>query len=135
MCYRYRGAKSAFFITSISIIKIMTKTTTFLTTLAVLAITAFAVIGTTSTSAQAQNTQCWHKWLISYGSYTTTNRINNNAGYQGIEVYNGTNKIMHWFSNKDTLHYYYQNGVQECDKNGGWRINCCLLYTSDAADE
>ena len=43
--------------------------------------------------------------------------------YQGIEVYNGTNKIMHWFSNRDTVHYLYANGVQECDKNGGLRTN------------
>ena len=30
---------------------------------------------------------------------------------------------MHWFSKKDTLHYFYTNGVEECDKNGGHRLN------------
>ena len=81
----------------------------------------------TGTTTQTQNTLCWDKWLGGYGSYPTTSNINNNAGYEGIELYNGSNKIMHWFSKKDTLHYYYTNGVQECDKNGGHRLNWVLV--------
>ena len=104
----------------------MTKVlTTSMGIIAVLVITALAVIGTTSTSAQAQNTQatCWDRWIGHYSSYSTTSNINNNAGYEGIELHNGDNKIMHWFSKKDTLHYFYTNGVEECDKNGGYRLS------------
>ena len=103
----------------------MTKTlTTSISIIAVLIITAFAGL-TTTTTAEAQTTQtsCWDRWLSHYSSYSTTSNINNNAGYQGIELYNGDNKIMHWFSKKDTLHYFYTNGVEECDKNGAHRLN------------
>ena len=34
---------------------------------------------------------------------------------------------MHWFSKKDTLHYFYTNGVEECDKNGAHRLNWVLV--------
>ena len=85
----------------------------------------FAVVGVgvlLPLNAQAQTATCWDRYIASYADYPTTSKINNNAGYEGLQVMNGSNTIMHWFAKKDTMHYYYKNGVEECDKNGAHKI-------------
>lgn len=99
-----------------------TSTVALIIALAVLALIAIFPANTQTTEAQIQRTTCWDRFVSAYGSYPTTSRINNNAGYEGFEVFNGNNKIMHWFSKKDTLHYYYVGVVEECDKNGAQRV-------------
>ena len=78
--------------------------------------------GTAEVVNGQQQLQCWDRYEANYASYPTTSTINTTAGYKGIVLSNGDNKILHWFSNKDTLHYYYQNAVEECDKNGKQRV-------------
>ena len=93
---------------------------------AVLAVAGGVLVFNTSTSEAQSSNACWNRYIANYASYSTTSRINTDAGYEGIMLSNGSNTLLHWFAKKDTLHYYYQNGVEECDKNGNWRTTWVL---------